>query len=138
MYAAVLKKGLTNGLYVSWELAKAIIPVYILIKVLDKSGILPVIAHWVAPLMNLMGLPGEASILLVMGNCLNIYSILGGVQALDLSLKQINIIAMMLLISHSLFVESAVLRKTGSNVVLLTTLRIFGSIVCGIAMNLIW
>ncbi|MGI6065974.1 MAG: nucleoside recognition domain-containing protein [Bacillota bacterium] len=138
MYPAVLKRGLSNGFSISLELAKAIIPVYILIKVLDVSGILPVIAQICTPLMNLMGLPGEASLLLVLGNCLNIYSILGGIQALDLTAKQINILAIMVLISHSLFMESAVLNRTGTNAFLLTCFRFLLSIICGMVINLLW
>ena len=38
---AVLKRGLQNGLFISLELAKVMIPVYIFIRVLDKTGALP-------------------------------------------------------------------------------------------------
>jgi len=135
---AVLKRGLQNGLFISLELAKVMIPVYIFIRVLDKTGALPLIAAWVAPLMSLVGLPGEASVLLVIGNTMNIYSVLGGIQAMDLTFKQINILALMLLISHGLFLESAVLRKTGSNPVLLTGLRMVASVASGVVINLVW
>jgi len=138
MYSAVFRRGVSNGLYVSGELAKAIIPVYILIKLLERSGILAIIAHWCAPVMNMFGLPGEASLLIVIGNCLNLYAILGGIQALDLNPAQINNIAVMLLISHSLFVESAVLKKAGTNALLLTVFRLVVSFFTGICLNLIF
>lgn len=137
MYYAVVKRGVQNGIYVSLELAKAIIPVYLLIKVMEISGVLHILAEWCTPFMKLLGLPGEASLLLVIGNCLNIYSVLGAIQAMDLTFKQINIIAFVLLISHSLFVENAVLKKTKINALSLTIFRLVFSIVCGVILNAI-
>lgn len=138
MYYAVTKRGVQNGLYVSLELAKAIIPVYLLIKVMEKSSVLHILAQWCEPFMKLLGLPGEASLLLVIGNCLNIYSVLGGISAMNLTFKQINIIALVLLFSHNLFVENAVLKKTGINALALTLFRLIFSIICGIIINIIW
>jgi len=137
MYYTVAKRGVLNGIYVSLELAKAIIPVYLLIKLMEVSGVLQILAEWCTPFMKLLGLPGEASILLVIGNCLNIYSVLGAIQAMDLTFKQINIIAFVLLISHSLFVENAVLKKTKINALSLTFFRLVFSILCGIILNAI-
>jgi hypothetical protein len=75
---------------------------------------------------------------LVIGNCLNIYSVLGGISAMNLTFKQINIIALVLLFSHNLFVENAVLKKTGINALALTLFRLIFSIICGIIINIIW
>jgi len=134
----VVLRGIKNGIYVSIELAKAIIPVYLLIKLMEKIGVMQILGEWCAPFMKLLGLPGEASLLLVIGNCLNIYSVLGGIHAMDLTIKQINIIAIVLLISHSLFVENAVLKKAGVNAISLTFFRLGFSIICGIALNIVW
>lgn len=137
MYYAVAKRGIQNGFFVSLELSKAIIPVYFLIKIMEKSGALHVLAEWCTPFMKLLGLPGEASLLLVIGNCLNIYSVLGAMQAMDLTIKQINIIAFVLLISHGIFVENAVIKKTRINALSLSIFRLVLSIACGIFLNII-
>lgn len=138
MHSTVFKKGLLNGLYITAELAKAIIPVYILIRLLERSGMMEVIAGWFAPIMSLVGLPGEASLVLVIGNMLTLYPTFGAIQALDLTVKQVTIIALMLLISHSIFMEGAVIRKAGSKAILLTSIRLVVSIFSGIVINLLW
>ena len=57
---------------------------------------------------------------------------------MDLTFKQINIIALALLISHSLFVENAVLKKTGINALSLTLFRLGFSIICSVVINIVW
>ncbi len=134
----VIRRGFINGVIICWKLAKIIVPVYILMQILAKSGVLDVFAGWCAPLMTLLGLPGEAALALVLGNTVGIYGVLGVIPAMDLTFKQINILSMMLLTSHSLPTEFAVLHQAGVNALLLTLLRLVISIVAGILMNLIF
>jgi len=134
----VIRRGFMNGIAICWKLIKVIVPVYILMQILAKSGFLDIFAGWCAPLMTLLGLPGEASFALVLGNTVGIYGVLGIIPAMDLTLKQINILAMMLLTSHSLPTEFVVLHEAGVNALLLTLLRLLVSIAVGIVMNLIF
>lgn len=87
--------------------------------------------------MSLFGLPGEASIVLVLGNFINIYAALGAVVSITLLPKQITIIAIMLSFSHSLFVETAVAKKTGVSVPLVLVIRLSLAIISGIVLNIV-
>ncbi|HAG07390.1 MAG TPA: nucleoside recognition protein [Peptococcaceae bacterium] len=136
--AATLKRGLGKGLRVTWELTRVAVPVYIIVTWLQYAGVLPVIAGVCAPVMELVGLPGEASLALVMGWLLHLYAAIGVILGLSLSTKQITIIAGMLLLAHSLPLETVVARQTGVRVLPLVALRLAASFLFGILLNLGW
>lgn len=130
-------RGLRNGLSVTWELAKAIIPVYLIVTFLKYTPVLPWIAKAFTPLMRLLGLPGEASLALVFGFVLNIYAAVGAIVSLDLTPKQITVISGIILLAHSLPVETAVSKKSGIKVIPILTIRLVLGLACGMVLNLI-
>ena len=101
------KRGMINGLKTLWVLSKVLIPVYLIVTVIRMTPLIDGIAIVFKPLMVWFGLPGEAAIVLVLGNVLNLYAALGAIASLALSMKQITILAVMLAFSHSLIVETA-------------------------------
>ena len=105
--------GTKNGMSVTWELVKAIVPVYFVITFLKYTPVLETVAKIFEPAMKLFGLPGEASLPIVLGLALNLYFAIAAIVPLDLNSEQITIIATMLLFCHSLFIETAVAKKTG-------------------------
>jgi hypothetical protein len=132
-----LLRGLLSGLSTFWILARAMIPAYLVALVLQRLGVIDWLAHVAGPLMSLMGLPGEAAFPLVLACVLNLYAAVGAMQAMSLSAQQITVLALAMLISHSLIVEGAVLRRTGMNAVLFSSLRIVAGLSCAAAANLI-
>jgi hypothetical protein len=90
-----------------------IIPLTIVIAVLKETGWLELLAKWMEPLMQLLGLPGEAALALVVGYFVNIYSAIAVILALSLTVKQVTIISVMIAICHGLFLESAITKRTG-------------------------
>jgi hypothetical protein len=87
--------------------------------------------------MKIFGLPGEAAVVLVLGNLLNLYAGIGAIASLTLTAKQITIIAVMLSFSHSLPVETAVSKKVGVSVLAVVSTRIGLAAVSGIILNLV-
>ncbi|MEW6457800.1 MAG: nucleoside recognition domain-containing protein [Bacillota bacterium] len=134
--ADTFRRGLSNSSFVLWQLTKVTVPVYIFITFLKHTPVLPWIADHCAPLMSLVGLPGEASLALIMGYCLNLFAAIGVILTLDLTSKQITIIASMLLLAHHLFLESAIAKKTGVKVTGLVALRLGLSFLSGMFLNL--
>ena len=130
-------KGFQNGLRVTYDIAKVIIPIYIILSFLEKMFILEKLAYVAQPVMGLMGLPGEASLAIVLGNFLNIYAAIGVIIALSLETKEITILALMLLFSHSLPVELGISKKTGSSILKVGSLRIVAALISGVLLNLI-
>jgi len=59
-YKRILKNGLTNGARVSWELARIVIPLSIIISLLRIGGYVQELSKYVSPYMEFFGLPGEA------------------------------------------------------------------------------
>ncbi|GBF35017.1 nucleoside binding-domain containing protein Yvo D [Desulfocucumis palustris] len=133
---AVLKRGMQKGLQTMWALAKVIVPVYVGVTFLKHTPLMEIIANFFEPFMSIFGLPGEASVALVLGNLLNIYAALGAISSLDLSAKAITTIAAMLLISHSLLIESAVSARTGVSAVTMTVFRLSLSLAAGVLLNI--
>lgn len=134
----ILKNGKDNTLRVIWKITKIIVPIYILVQLLDYFGILPVFSTYLAPVMRIFGLPGEAALPLILGNCINIYASIASLVSLSLSVKQITIIAIMLTTSHSLFIETSVLAGLKISKLGQIALRLTTMIIIGILLNLIW
>ena len=59
------------------------------------------IIELIAPIMGIFGLSGEAAIPLVLGNGLNLYAGIAGILSLELTVKEVFIIAVMLSFSHN-------------------------------------
>lgn len=117
-----IKQGFRNGIDTMIMLGKIIIPVYFIVTILHHTPIIDLIARSFEPLMSFFNLPGEAAMILVMGNLLSLYSGVGAIQALSLNPFEITILAVMLNFSHSLFVETAVatrLKVSGTKIIIL-------------------
>ena len=137
MYKESAINGFKKGVTTLWNLSKIVVPVYFLVTFLTYTGILNVISNICEPVMSIFGLPGEASLPLVLGNCASLYAGLGAMVSMGLTSKQITILAIMLSFSHSLFLESAVVKKVGVSVGLAVFIRIGLALISGIVFNLI-
>lgn len=135
--ADTIRRGLNKGLITTWELSKVVVPVYIAVTLLKHTPALGWIAGVCTPAMSYLGLPGEASLVLVMGNVLNLYAAIGVMTTLSLTHKQVTILAVMLLLCHSLFLETAVSRRIGINPWIIAPSRFALSVAAGLFLNLV-
>lgn len=129
--------GLKSGLNTTWLLSKIIIPVYFIVTLFKYTGILNWISIKFAPIMGIFGLPGEAALALVSGNLINLFAALSVIANLTLTTKQVTILAIMLSFSHSLFMETAVAKKTGISVIIVLMIRFSLAILSGIILNMV-
>lgn len=132
------KRGLMVGLKTTWTLGKVIFPVTLIVGILQHTPILQFIIKAIAPLMGIFGLSGEAAIPLVIGNFLNLYAGIGAILTLDLTVKEVFILAIMLSFSHNLLVESTVAAKVGLKIWVILIVRLGLAIFSGIIINLAW
>ena len=85
------------------------IPISIIVKILGELGAIEIIGNNLAPVMNLIGLPGEFGLIWATAMLTNIYG--GLVVFFNLSLQntysvaQVTIIGVMILLAHNLPVE---------------------------------
>jgi hypothetical protein len=131
-------EGLKSGLRATWELGKVIFPVTLVVTVLQYTAIYDALLSAIEPAMSWAGLPSEAAVPLLLGNLLNVYAAIGAIVAIELTVKQVFILAMMLSFSHMLPVEGAVCRRIGVSATLATLVRVSMALLAGMAVNLAW
>ena len=123
------------GLDTTWMLVKVTLPVYVAVSLLGATPALGWVARACEPLMGLFGLPGEAAMVLVVGNALNLYAAIGAMKALSLTHAQVTILALMLSFSHNLFVETALCRKLGLSIPLVVGVRLLMAVAAGLSLR---
>lgn len=137
-FADTLKKGFFNGLSLTLDMIKVVVPYYLLVELIRYLGLIQVLGDLFRPFMRLFGLPGEAALALIAGYAASLYAAIAVVKPLQLSVKDITIIALMLGISHSLPVETPITKRTGVNAWVLLLTRIALSFMVGAGTNLAW
>lgn len=130
-----LRIGVVAGLHTFWDLTKVMIPAYGITLALEQLGVIGRLANAARPLMEALGLPGDAAVPLVVGYVLNIYAAVGSMQALDLTARQVTVLAIAILIGHNLVVEGAVLHKAGMNGFVFGALRVVAGLAAAIVAN---
>ncbi|HLN72067.1 MAG TPA: nucleoside recognition domain-containing protein [Prolixibacteraceae bacterium] len=135
--AHCVTSALPQGMKTVIWLLKLTIPVSFGVFLLNFYGLLNVIAGWLTPLFKMIGLPGQASVVLITSIFTNIYSVIAVMATLDFGLREGTIIAVMCLISHALIVETAIQKKTGSHPVRMVLTRLSGSFIAAWMLNLI-
>lgn len=122
---------------VSWQMIKIYVPLSVLTLVLKETGFLNFISPFLAPLMKIMGLPGEAAISLIAAGTNGIYGGIATMAAFDLSFRQVTILGVVLGFSHNLIVETGILMKLKFANFRIFIFRIILGIASGIVMNLL-
>ncbi|WP_347548810.1 nucleoside recognition domain-containing protein [Pseudalkalibacillus hwajinpoensis] len=133
-----LRRGLKAGFQTTWELGKIIFPITLAVTILRYTPVLEWIIGIIEPVMKWLGLSGEAAIPLVIGNFLNLYAGIGAILTLDLSVKEVFILAVMLSFSHNLLIESGVAAKVGVKLWVILTVRIGLAFLSAFVINLVW
>ncbi|MGD9605694.1 MAG: nucleoside recognition domain-containing protein [Bacilli bacterium] len=137
-----INEAIRNGLKQSWKVIikifKIMIPVYIIVQLLDYFEVLEMISVYLEPIMKWFGLPGSAAIVLLLSNGINIYAGIGALGALTLTTKQITILALMVTTSHSLIIETSILKTIQVPRWLQLLIRMGMMVVLGLLMNWIW
>jgi hypothetical protein len=136
--AEPVKKGLKKSLQLLWLLAKIIIPVSCLVALLDYYGLIENISSFFTPAMALFGLPGEATIALLLSFFVSFYAAMGVITALTLNPQQITVLAVMIGICHELPVETVICSYTGLRVPVSALLRIVTALFAGLILNLVY
>jgi hypothetical protein len=138
MLVGSVKRGFIVGLKTTYTLGKIIFPVTVIVALLQYTPILPWVMKLIEPLMGLVGLSGDAAIPLVLGTFLNLYGAIGAILTLDLTVKEVFIIAVMLSFSHNLLIESGVAVKVGVKLWVVLLVRLGLAFLSAIIINLVW
>jgi hypothetical protein len=121
---------------IRWLLS-IMLPVSLGVKLLEYAGILQWLADMIKPVFAFWGLPGESSLVILSGALLNIYSAIAIIESLDFTMREITIMAIILLIAHNLIVETAVQKKTGSSPFQMLSVRLITAFTAGYLFHLL-
>ncbi|MBP1947945.1 nucleoside recognition domain-containing protein [Virgibacillus litoralis] len=136
--AGIFKRGLQQGLQVTWTLGKVIFPITLIVTILQHTPVLPWIIDQISPIMGLLGLSGEAAVPLVLGNSLNLYAGIAAIVSFDFTVKEVFILAVMLSFSHNLFIESTVAARVGVSWWFISGIRVSLALISAVTINLLW
>lgn len=121
----LLYSWLKQGMRTSLKIFKIMIPITILVKILQVTGLIVYVGDGLAPLMKWMGLPGEMGLVWASAMIGNIYA--GMVAyfsiASQLTVAQITTLATIILVAHSLPIELGVTKKAGAKIITLFLVR---------------
>lgn len=118
-----------------WWLTKIMVTLSFVILLLQYFGIIEWISYWLTPLFSHFGLPGEAALAFVSGYFVNCYSAIAVMTTLDLSTRAATILAVMVLCSHNMIVETTVQHKTGSTVLSIVLIRTLSAFILAWVLN---
>ena len=120
-----------------WWLLKIILPISLIVSFLQYWGVIAQIAILLSPAFSLIGLPGESAVVFITSIFVPLYGPIAIIATLPMDMREITILALMCLISHNLFVECAVQKKTGSSALIMFFLRLSASILGALILNLL-
>lgn len=136
-FGATVRLGLIKGLRASLGVVKVMFPVTLAVALMKMTPVLGWLAEAFRPLMGLFGLRGETALPFILGCVLNLYVAIGAMIPLGLTPKETTVLAAMLLISHNLLVETAIIRGIGAPWPGLLLLRLGGALLLGFLLSLV-
>ena len=124
-----------SALKTIWWLAKIMIGVSFAIMLLQYFGVIEWISELLTPVFSSFGLPGEAALAYVSGYFVNCYTAMAVMSTLELSMREATILAVMVLCSHNMIVETTVQAKTGSSAIRIVIIRTLSAFILAFVLN---
>jgi hypothetical protein len=138
----IFRELLGAALRTSGELFKIIVPIIIVTRVLQQWGLVDQLGALLAPLMQLVGLPGPSGLVWATALVTNLY---GGMlvfaslaPGLGLTAAQVTVLTTMMLVAHALPVELRIAQKAGTRFRAMALLRLGGALLLGGLLNLFY
>jgi hypothetical protein len=111
------------------------LPVALVVSFLQYWGVMDWLSGYLSPVFIHIGLPGVSAIVFITSLFLPLYSVLAVIATLTLGMREVTILAIMCLISHSLIIETAVQKRTGSSVFNMLVVRVGMSFIAAVLLN---
>jgi len=137
-----IKGLLKDAVTASIEMFKVMVPVIILVKILQELDLIQYLAWPLKPLMGLVGLPAEMGLAWATAMVNTTYA--GLIVTLSLAeenpmtISQATVLGTLILVCHSLPVESSIARKSGARFFFQCVVRIAGAFTLGWILNTIY
>jgi hypothetical protein len=138
LQTTLIKRGFQEGIIKGWRgflwMMKLMIPISFGTMLLSASGTIVYLEHWLSPAMELLSLPPAAALPLILGLLLGIYAALAAMVVLPLTTSDLTLLAVFLLIAHSLIQEGIIQGKSGINIWKITLVRLGAAIIAVLAV----
>ena len=129
-----LTQGVRKGLSSYIWLLKILVPISLATAFLENSGWLHRLDFLLEPAMAVMSLPPAAALPILIGLTAGIYACLAAMAVLPLSAEHMTLIAVFVLIAHSLPQEGIIQAKSGINFMKATLVRLAAAILTCLAV----
>lgn len=133
----IVVPSLKKATQTSLLLIKLILPISLVFRLLEYSGLLVYVADFLNPVFIHLGLPGSTAMIFITSLFLPLYAPLAIITSMTLTLRELTILALMCQLAHNLPVESAIQAKTGTSFWAMFSIRIVVSVIVGFVLNLI-
>ncbi len=133
----ILINAFKNSLKTIIFMMKIIIPVTFFVLLLQYLDLIKYMTTVFEPFMKYLGLPGDAALVLITSNLINIYGGLAVMASFAFTIKEVTILAVMILFSHSLLVETTIIKGFKVSIKKQLLIRISAAIISGIILNLL-
>ena len=130
-----VKSATPSALKTIWWLTKIMVGVSFGIMLLQYFGVIAWISALLTPVFSSFGLPGEAALAYVSGYFVNCYTAMAVMTSLHLDMRAATILAVMVLCSHNMIVETTVQAKTGSSVIRIVIIRTLSAFLLAFVLN---
>ena len=133
---------LLNAVHASLELYKIMIPLLVLTRILEQTGVIVLLGNLLEPLMSIVGLPGRLGLVwatsLVVGTYGALLVFVTFLASTPLTVAQATILLTMCLIAHSLPIEVMIARRAGLRIGFQIPLRVGASLFYGWILHRIY
>lgn len=130
-----MRSATPSALKTIWWLVKIMVSVSFGIMLLQYFGVIAWISEQLTPLFSSFGLPGEAALAYVSGYFVNCYTAMAVMNTLSLDMRAATILAVMVLCSHNMIVETTVQAKTGSSALRIVVIRTLSAFILAFVLN---
>lgn len=132
MLVTAIKTGFIKALKTAAMLLKVVIPVYTIVVIISNTPLFSWMQDQFAPFMKYFGLPGDAIIPIVAGLFTDEYGAIAALKQIELNTAQLTTVAMIVLVCHTIPVESAIARKIGIKAAPFIVFRFVCAILAGL------
>jgi len=130
-----IRKLFLEAFEISGSLFRIMIPLIVIVKILQETGGVAFLGKLLAPVMEIVGLPGSMGLVWATAMVVNIYAamivFISLIAANPLTVAQTTVLALMILVAHNLPVELRIAQKAGVRLRYMAVLRLCGAFLFG-------
>jgi spore maturation protein SpmB len=131
-----------DAIKLSFVLFRIMVPIIVVVKILQEFGMIKYLAIPLAPIMKLVGLPGELGLVWATAILNNLYGalvvLLSLVKDTPITTAQATILCTMMLVAHSLPIELKIAQASGPRLLFQAVSRLGSAILFGWLLNIFY